>query len=193
MPLMAYLAVDHLEEMTRGDFVRLAYATAPGDRHVLPFSEDYLADFEANHCFDRYYDVARCRQWTQHPRDVLRSHASSWSGTPRGPSSRDAERGVLGQFRHQFFLLALIAHMHKAALLMMSDRLVQTVTSLDINEPNPSGGFAPGSGACTKSFFASPIATGFTMYRTTFRRASCSAGWSSSSGRIACTPMSGTS
>ncbi len=41
---------------------------------------------------------------------------------------------MLGQFRHQFFLLGLIAHMHKAALLMMSDRLVQSVTRLDIDD-----------------------------------------------------------
>ena len=59
MPLMAYLAVEHPERLTRGDFARLAYATAPGDRHALPFSEEYLARFEENHCYDRYYDEAR--------------------------------------------------------------------------------------------------------------------------------------
>jgi hypothetical protein len=32
----------------------------------------------------------------------------------------DRERGVLAQFRHQHFLLFLIAHFQKAALLMFS-------------------------------------------------------------------------
>lgn len=43
----------------------------------------------------------------------------------------DAERGLLGQFRHQQFLLFLIAHFHKAALLMLSDRLVAATKLLD--------------------------------------------------------------
>jgi hypothetical protein len=134
MPLMAYLAVEHLEEMTRGDFVRLAYATAPGDRHVLPFSKDYLAGFEANTCLDRYYDLSRAGSGLS-TRVMCCDHTLIMVGDAGRAVFRDAERGVLGQFRHQFFLLALIAHMHRAALLMMSDRLVQTVTSLDINEP----------------------------------------------------------
>ena len=61
-------------------------------------------------------------------------HAFVMVGDAARPVFTDAERGVLGQFRHQFFLLALIAHMHKAALLMLSDRLVQTVTRLDIED-----------------------------------------------------------
>ena len=39
MPLMAYLAVDHPEQLTRADFARLAYATAPGDRYAAVFGE----------------------------------------------------------------------------------------------------------------------------------------------------------
>ena len=44
----------------------------------------------------------------------------------------DRERGVLGQFRHQHFLLFLIAHFQKAALLMFSDRLVVALDALHI-------------------------------------------------------------
>ena len=29
--------------------------TPPGPRDVLPFSETHLADFEARHCYDRYW------------------------------------------------------------------------------------------------------------------------------------------
>ena len=133
MPLMAYLAVDHPERLTRGDFARLAYATAPGDRHSLPFSEEYLADFEEIHCYDRYYDKARATGGPG-PRIMFCDHTFVVVGDAGRPYFTDAERGGLAQFRHQFFLLALIAHMHKGALLMMSDRLVQAVTRLDIDD-----------------------------------------------------------
>lgn len=133
MPLMAYLAVEQPERLTRSDFARLAYTNAPGDRHALPYSEKYLTSFEENHCYDRYYDEtqsdARLRT-----RVMCCDHAFIIVGDAARPVFMDAERGVLGQFRHQFFLLALIAHMHKGALLMMSDRLVQAVTRLDIEQ-----------------------------------------------------------
>ena len=133
MPLMAYLAVDHPEQLTRADYARLAYATAPGDSQVLPYSEKYLASFEENHCYDRYYDEAHSGSGLN-MRVMCCDHAFLIVGDAARPVFTDAERGVLGQFRHQFFLLALIAHMHKAALLMMSDRLVQCVTRLNIDQ-----------------------------------------------------------
>ena len=46
-----------------------------------------------------------------------------------------ADRGVLAQFRHQHFMLFLIAHVQKASLLMFSDRLVDALKRLDINDP----------------------------------------------------------
>jgi hypothetical protein len=131
---MAYLAVDHPEQLTRGDHTRLAYASAFGDRQTLPFSESYLADFEKTHCYDRYFDEARTGGGLN-TRVMICDHAFVMVGNAARPVFTDGERGVLGQFRHQFFLLALIAHMHKAALLMLSDRLVQTVTRLDIEDP----------------------------------------------------------
>jgi hypothetical protein len=42
---------------------------------------------------------------------------------------------VLAQFRHQHFLLFLIAHFQKAALLMFSDRLVEALKGLDVGDP----------------------------------------------------------
>lgn len=133
MPLLAYLAIERPEQLTRADFVRLAYASAPGDRHELPFSDEFLATFEANHCYDRYFDAARSEGGLS-TRVMCCDHAFLIVGDAGRAVFTDAERGVLGQFRHQFFLLALIAHMHKAALLMMSDRLVQAVTRLNIEQ-----------------------------------------------------------
>ena len=57
-------------------------------------------------------------------------------GDARAPFYNCAERGVLAQFRHQHFLLFLIAHFQKAALLMFSDRLAEALKHLDIADPD---------------------------------------------------------
>ena len=45
---------------------------------------------------------------------------------------RQRRTGLREQFRHQYFLVFLIAHLHKAALLMLSDRLVDALNRLDV-------------------------------------------------------------
>jgi hypothetical protein len=47
---------------------------------------------------------------------------------------RNEVHGILAQFRHQFMLLFLIAHFHRAALLVFSDRLVDAINDLDISD-----------------------------------------------------------
>jgi hypothetical protein len=46
----------------------------------------------------------------------------------------DRDAGLLGQFRHQYFLLFLIPHIHKATLLMLSDRMVDALNRLEISD-----------------------------------------------------------
>ncbi len=46
----------------------------------------------------------------------------------------DGDTGLLGQFCRQFFLLGLLAHFHKAALLLLSDRLVHAISRLDVRD-----------------------------------------------------------
>jgi hypothetical protein len=62
-------------------------------------------------------------------------HAFVMTGDASSAFFTDSERGLLGQFRHQYFVLGLLAHFHKAALLMISDRLVSAIKRLDIDEP----------------------------------------------------------
>ena len=45
-----------------------------------------------------------------------------------------AVTGLLGQFRHQYFLLFLIAHFHKAALVSMSDELAVAMNRLTVGD-----------------------------------------------------------
>jgi Mg2+ and Co2+ transporter CorA len=53
-------------------------------------------------------------------------------GDARAPVFVDRERGLLAQFRHEYFLVFLIAHLHMAALLMLSHRAVSAVRRLNI-------------------------------------------------------------
>jgi hypothetical protein len=133
MPLLAYFAMDRLSALTRADFARIAFATAPGDAASLPFAAKYLDDFEARYCYDRYRETRLRDDWSE-TRFMCTGHAFALVGNHDDRFFTDKERGLLGQFRHQYFLLGLIAHFHKAALLMLSDRLVVAVSRLDIDD-----------------------------------------------------------
>src|SRR5262245_29751525 len=133
MPSMSYLALENPEALKRADYVRLAFGTASGEGDALPFSECFLERFEAEHCYDRYFEGARREGWCD-TRMMCSGHAFVMIGDERSPFFADPERGLLGQFRHQYFLLGLLAHFHRAALLMLSDRLVSAVKRLDIAE-----------------------------------------------------------
>ncbi len=134
MPLMSYLALDDVTRLTRGDWVRLGMVTRPGDSETLPYSGRFLQDFEYRYCYDRYWDQTLPHDW-MNTRFICNGHAFTVVGSAGEPFFTDAESGILGQFRHQFFLLGLIAHFHKASLLMLSDRLVVAISRLDIRQP----------------------------------------------------------
>jgi hypothetical protein len=128
MPLLAYLAVEDPARLSRADFVRLAFVTPSGDPEVLPFSETHVADFETMHCYDRYWDG---RGGTRY---LTSGEAFVMVGDASDPYFVGSETGLLAHFRHQLFLLFLLPHFHKAALVMLSDRLVDALNRLDIRD-----------------------------------------------------------
>jgi hypothetical protein len=130
MPLMGYLALDNPRALSRADFARLALVTGAGE--ALPYAEQYLQDFEQRFCYDRFWAEVGPAPNTRylcsgHSLVVIGDAASQFFGC--------RDRGVLAQFRHEHFLLFLIAHFQKAALLMFSDRLVEALQALDIGNP----------------------------------------------------------
>jgi hypothetical protein len=132
MPLMAYLALDDPSRLTRADYVRLGLLTGPGDSAELPFSERYLARFERRFCYDRYYRAGHADVGAT--RTLTCGHDLITVGHARSAFFTDSETGFLAQFRHQYSLLFLIAHLHKASLLMLSNRLAWAIQDLDIGD-----------------------------------------------------------
>lgn len=127
MPMMAWLALDDPQRLTRADFVRLGLVSGGGTE--LPYSEAHLQDFERRHCYDRFWHAGGAAPFTRY---LCSGHALVVVGRADADFFCCRDRGVLAQFRHQHVLVFLIAHFQKAALLMFSDRLVEALRGLDV-------------------------------------------------------------
>ena len=78
----------------------------------LPYSARYVRDFEDRYCYDQFWNDERSgRPGT---RFMSCGHAFTMVGDADDPFFVDRDGGLLGQFRHQYFLLFLIPHIHKA-------------------------------------------------------------------------------
>lgn len=131
MPVMAYLAVDNPRLLKHEDWVRLGLATSLDPDEPLPSNEPSVKDFVGLYCQDRYWQNTESGPNT---RFICTGNAFTVVGDAGSDYFRDAERGVLAQFRHQYFVIFLIAHLHRASLLIFSDILVDAVNDLDIRD-----------------------------------------------------------
>ncbi|MET0376393.1 MAG: hypothetical protein ABW128_19320 [Rhizorhabdus sp.] len=129
MPFLAFLAVDDPTRIGRDDWVRLGLAAPPGPPGSSPLGSGFLSDFEARYCYDRFWDPSRVHDRTT-TRMICSGHAFVMVGDANDPSFANGETGILAKFRHQYFLLALIANFHRATLLAFRDRLVSAMSVL---------------------------------------------------------------
>ena len=135
MPIMAYVAVDDPTRMSRGDFVRLALGTRPGARDEQPYSSRSLENFETEYCDDRFWGRSGTA-FSGDTRLICTGQILAVVGSADDYFFTGRETGMMGQFRHQYFLLFLIAHFHKAALVSMSDELAVAMNRLEIDDLN---------------------------------------------------------
>jgi hypothetical protein len=135
MPMMAYLALDNPRSLSRNDFVRLGLVTAAAEDDSLPYSDQHVADFEQRYCYDRFWSDGSAGSDGGSTRYLCCGHALVVVGDAHWPFFTNTNTGALGQFRHQHFLIFLIAHFQKAALLMFSDQLVHALERLEIGNP----------------------------------------------------------
>lgn len=134
MPLMAYLALDEPRRLGRTEFMQLALVTGGGGVESAHAAGDstHHADFESRYCYDRFWVNSGAAPNTRY---LCCGHALVVVGQFDSNFFVCRDRGVLAQFRHQHFLLFLIAHLQKAALLMFSDRLVEALRRLNVTHP----------------------------------------------------------
>jgi hypothetical protein len=138
MPMMAYVAVDDPAALTRGDFVRLGLVTGAGDASqrsessAMPYADAHLADFEQRFCYDRFWTASGAAPRTRY---LCSGLSLVVVGAAHNEFYRCRTRGVLAQFRHQHYLLFLIAHFQKATLLMVSDQLAEALMAMDLQRP----------------------------------------------------------
>ena len=131
MPLLAYLSFDDPRSLSRGDFSRLALVTRSGPSDTLPYSEQELADFERRYCYDKFWNPTDPALGSRY---LCCGHAFVMIGKAGDRFFANAETGLLGQFRHQYFLVNLVAHFHKATLMLFSEWLVMAISQLDIHD-----------------------------------------------------------
>ncbi len=131
MPLLAYLSFNDPQALTRGDFARLALVAKAGPSDTLPYSETELAHFEWQYCYDKFWDPSNPALSSRY---LCCGHAFVVVGKASERFFADPETGLLGQFRHQYFLVNLIAHFHKATLMLFSEWLVMAISQLDIRD-----------------------------------------------------------
>lgn len=134
MPLCAFLTLDDPRALTRADFLRLAVVAPPGSSDQLPVPARMARGYERQYFFDRFWEtpgstLSRTRALCSGEAFVMVGSAGEGAYTGGGPALREL-------FRHQYFLVFLIAHLHKAALLMLSDRLLVALNQMEIDQPD---------------------------------------------------------
>ncbi len=91
-------------------------ATSRAAEQSLPYSETYLHDFEQRYLLRPLFQHGGGRR--PEPARAFSPPAIRWSSsaTPSDSFFMNPEGGMLGRFRHQHFLMFLIAHFQKATL-----------------------------------------------------------------------------
>ncbi len=129
MPVMAFLSLDKPQQLSAQDWIRIGLASMLHPDEPIPVHDPSVLEFNQRYCQDRFWSDTPSGPRT---RFICTGNALTVVGDVNQPFFMDAERGVLAQFRHQYFLIFLIAHLHRAALLIFSDVLVGAVNALNI-------------------------------------------------------------
>jgi len=132
MPLMAFLAMDDPRSVSREDWLRLGLVATLHPDDALSEHDPDVAGFEQRYCYDRFWANNEAGPNT---RFFCTGRAFIVAGDVSADYFHDRKRGILAQFRHQYVLMFIIAHFHRASLLVFSDRMVDAVHGLNIRLP----------------------------------------------------------
>lgn len=133
MPLLAYLALDNPRALTAENWVRLGLVATLHPNEALPLHSPEVREFEARYCYDRYWSNTQAGPNT---RLLCSGRALLLIGDANSAFFLNGERGMLAQFRHQYRLLFLVNHFHRATLLLYSQLLADAIQRLDVRSPD---------------------------------------------------------
>lgn len=114
MPAMTSVVLEDPAKLEEGDWVRLANFDGPGEG--LPYAKKFLETFEADCCYDRFWDPNDDGRRTRYLTtgfgfaQVLKKDGGFWKVLHR-------------HCRTLYFQMALISHFHQAALQNLSDQM----------------------------------------------------------------------
>ncbi|MBF0175899.1 MAG: hypothetical protein HQL63_03505 [Magnetococcales bacterium] len=131
MPLMAYVAVDDPRSISREEWIRLGLIATLHPEEPIPIHDSDVTEFNIRYCYDRFWTNTDTGSNTRY---LCSGRALIVVGDARESYFLNSDRGILAHFRHQYFILFLIAHLHRAALLIFSDRLVDAIHDMDIKQ-----------------------------------------------------------
>jgi hypothetical protein len=132
LPKLTYLALDNPFALSREDFFRLGMATPPDDGGGLLYPEKSLEHFEREHCYDNFWVPARSDMRAS-TRIMGTARSMVMVGSARNAFYADRDTGMLGQFRHQYFLA-------------LHDRALSSRSASDALGPDGAGGESPRCG-----------------------------------------------
>lgn len=124
-------AREDLRLVSRGDWVRLCFADPPGT-DPLPYAPHFLADFEKDNCYDRFFPSDAADGTTRY---MFAGYHFSVVG-----AGDYFERLITHHFRRHYFQMALLVNMELAALLATSSRITEAVARLEKKANERHGG-----------------------------------------------------
>ena len=129
-PSMTHYGVRNPFEATRGDFMRICFCDAAGNRRDLPYGHSFLEGFESKHCYDRFWNPPEEQGESRSEYVQRRTGELLWTrylccGYNFATVTRSTGFGevILDHFRHHYFQMGVLAHFHRASLLKYSRRL----------------------------------------------------------------------
>jgi hypothetical protein len=134
MPQLGYIALDEPHTLTHEEWVRIGLVGSMHPGEPLPLREASVAQFESRHCYDRYWSGSDDGSTGPNTRFLCTGNALIVVGEAQSRFFLNPETGMLGQFRHQIFLLFLIAHLHRASLLAFSERMASAIDALVVGD-----------------------------------------------------------
>jgi hypothetical protein len=119
---------EDLRTVEQGDWMRLCFADSP-DKAPTPYNPDFLADFEEEHCYDRFYPYKGSDAAT---RQMFSGYAYAMVG-----AGWFFDNVLIEHFRRHYFQMALIANFELASLLSYSNEVSEAVCN---DDPSREGG-----------------------------------------------------